>query len=256
MTNQKYFLPRDYIENSGAMNSDENTDSHYWNKKRLSKSADFQAHVYRRLANLIAETNAKSMIDVGCGPATKLRTIANQFKSLEIHGMDLKPAIDWCNENRDFGHWIAHDIQLPTRPDTIPQADLVVCADVLEHLDGPEKTVELLRSLLKPGGLAIISTPDRDRVMGTGATTPSSSAHVREWNFNEFSQFLTAHGANIVTHYHIWPSRIGPNRAFLGELLTHVRRHLWNLKSTQVAIVKFDSQSPARSASGTPTRNS
>ncbi|MFA5004810.1 MAG: methyltransferase domain-containing protein [Candidatus Omnitrophota bacterium] len=40
--------------------------------------------------------------------------------------------------------------------------DLIILADVLEHLDDPRSELERLRKLLKPGGILYISTPDID----------------------------------------------------------------------------------------------
>lgn len=42
-------------------------------------------------------------------------------------------------------------------PDTY---DAVVCADVLEHLAGPEDVLQQLKGLLKPGGVVVMSVPN------------------------------------------------------------------------------------------------
>ena len=42
-----------------------------------------------------------------------------------------------------------------------PRYDFVLCTEVIEHTQRPERVIEILRSILTPGGVAVISLPNR-----------------------------------------------------------------------------------------------
>jgi hypothetical protein len=82
----------------------------------------------------------------------------------------------------------------------LPVADVsggvLVCADVLEHLRFPERTLRRVREALDRGADAfVLSTPERDLAEGLGHPgPPRNPAHVREWNTAELQRFLESHG--------------------------------------------------------------
>lgn len=65
--------------------------------------------------------------------------------------------------------WVYINLEMTTRPDIFADvmaaplpaqsADVILCTEVLEHLSHPEACVEEIQRLLKPGGLALVSTP-------------------------------------------------------------------------------------------------
>jgi len=60
--------------------------------------------------------------------------------------------------------------------------DMIVCADVIEHVDKPIAMLTEIRRLLKPGGAAVISTPIRI------SEKPLDRFHVQEWYPAEFAE--------------------------------------------------------------------
>ena len=88
-------------------------------------------------------------------------------------------------------------------------ADLVICADVIEHLDDPTILLELLRAAAKPNSPILISTPCRDRLLGPEALRPSNPEHVREWTDEELSVWLRSEGFEILDHQIVVPFRMG-----------------------------------------------
>lgn len=74
----------------------------------------------------------------------------------------------------------------------LPKADLVVCADVIEHVADPDALMRFIARVAKDR--VVISTPDRDLVYA-GRTRyrfgpPANPAHVREWNMDEFNRYV------------------------------------------------------------------
>src|SRR5215831_1019668 len=70
--------------------------------------------------------------------------------------------------------------------------DLVICADVIEHLPEPDGLLRYLQSIA-PCWI-VLSTPDRDVVgarYGTMEGPPKNIHHVREWNMPEFRSYIS-----------------------------------------------------------------
>jgi len=79
------------------------------------------------------------------------------------------------------------------------QFDLVVCFEVIEHLEERDRAITEMRRVLAPGGLLVMSSPNRD------VYVPGNPHHVHEYEPEEL-------------------------RATLGEAFTHVqlwRQHNW-----------------------------
>jgi SAM-dependent methyltransferase len=67
--------------------------------------------------------------------------------------------------------------------------DAVVSFETLEHLPDPERFVAECRRVLKPGGLFLVSTPNRE-LWSPRSPKPLQRHHVREFNRREFLQVL------------------------------------------------------------------
>lgn len=87
--------------------------------------------------------------------------------------------------------------------------DLVVCADVLEHLVEPEDTLKFLETLLTPSGFFLISIPNvaawemRKQLMFHGSFEYQESGlldktHLRFYSLNNFLDLLNKLGFRIV----------------------------------------------------------
>jgi hypothetical protein len=71
--------------------------------------------------------------------------------------------------------------------------DLVVCADVIEHVLDPDELVEFIHAM-NPR-YVIFSTPERDLVYSPEDHRrfgpPRNFGHLREWNFQEFRKYIS-----------------------------------------------------------------
>jgi SAM-dependent methyltransferase len=71
------------------------------------------------------------------------------------------PRVRRWTQNRGI-NCVPHDHRLESRLPATPPADIVLCTEIIEHLDYSD-TIRLLRScreLLKPGGLLFVTTPN------------------------------------------------------------------------------------------------
>ena len=73
----------------------------------------------------------------------------------------------------------------------IPEAnnfDLVVCFEAIEHIREHEELIREVKRLLKPGGIFIVSTPNKE-IYREGE--PPNPFHVKELSFGEFDGLLS-----------------------------------------------------------------
>lgn len=135
---------------------------------------------YRRVENIVIyfkEELAKKkgvieIADIGCANGWfifYLNQLFNlndraHFYGIDISSLDiniakvLKKAFDMDNIIFDVGD--AENLSLPDN-----FFDIVLCSEVIEHLTHPENSIKEIRRVLKPGGVAIITTPNKDNLV-------------------------------------------------------------------------------------------
>ncbi len=114
--------------------------------------------IYRAVLRVLEELESKgSILDFGSGTGSLARQLAQSGKYNSVWAADLmeKPA-----DLHDV-QWIRADLNdpLPQREETF---DVIVAAEVIEHLENPRAMVREIFRLLKPGGYAVISTPNNE----------------------------------------------------------------------------------------------
>lgn len=183
------YLSRDTVEYF----ADETDDATVW-----------QPDVYPYAAARVEELGRDVLIDIGCGRAGKLATLAASRPEWTYVGVDFGENLRWCRENHSFGRWVEADLEstrvLPIAPALI-RLSVVVCSDVVEHLLNPGPALALILRLLAEGSAAaVLSTPAREFRSGYDAPgPPRNPSHVREWASDEFQALLRAVGFEI--HY-------------------------------------------------------
>jgi len=162
----------------------------------IENSTRYQADVYRRAGELARDLRARTVLDIGCGLATKLvEQVAPHCD--EVTGMDLQDIIQMCRRRYAVGHWIAGDVEDPAF--VLPgQYDLIICADVIEHVRDPDRVLDLMRTASHDATEVVLSTPERDRRRGEDDMGPPANwSHVREWNAAEFCAFLESRAFSV-----------------------------------------------------------
>jgi SAM-dependent methyltransferase len=123
---------------------------------------------------------------------------------LEVYGFEVSPkAIEVINGRLS----LAAD-RLVTNPDALPiqQFDVVTAREVIEHVDDPNATMDRLVSLVKPGGLLQVQTPQA----GEYAPIVYQWAHLCIFSVNQLAAMVSRRGCTILDHL-TWP---------LGQCLT------------------------------------
>ena len=121
----------------------------------------------RRQVTLVAKEyapNAKVILDVGCGQGELLRDIASSFPHAKIMGADIseQSVADSRKRNPSF-ELFTIDLVVPDFEAKYAQylgkADLIICSEVVEHIDQAALAVNRLRLLAAPGGIIIVTVP-------------------------------------------------------------------------------------------------
>jgi 2-polyprenyl-6-hydroxyphenyl methylase/3-demethylubiquinone-9 3-methyltransferase len=111
---------------------------------------------------VISDWRGLKVLDVGCGGGFTCEFLSN--RGAQVYGIDQStPCIDAAKVH-------AEKIGLPITycagvAEALPfgdaSFDVVVCVDVLEHVDSPTRTVEEIGRVLKPGGYFCFDTINR-----------------------------------------------------------------------------------------------
>src|SRR5689334_22504907 len=95
------------------------------------------------------------LLDAGCGRYLKFCKAFSP--TAHVVGIDLESTLETDNQSAPFG--VRGD--LGTLPFISEYFDVLICRSVVEHLDEPVKVFREFWRVLKPGGKAIIITPNK-----------------------------------------------------------------------------------------------
>lgn len=162
----------------------------------LIDSRTYQVPVYQYAAALVKTQGIQSVLDLGCGLGTKLVEYIRPLCE-DVTGVDAEVSIERCREIHPSGKWLAGDLEDP-QFSLDRSYDLIISADVIEHLLNPNRLLELARRCSHAGSHILLSTPERDLRRGPyDWGPPANPAHVREWNAAEFLAYLESQGIEI-----------------------------------------------------------
>jgi len=142
--------------------------------------------------------NGKEVLDAGCGVGYGAEMLAAAGAS-RVVGVDIAPkAIEDALRRADsIGEFLVADLeQLPFAPRSF---DAVVCFEVIEHLRRGELVLDELRRVLRPEGVLIVSSPNRDVYL------PGNPHHVHEYTPSELHAALTKRFRHVALYrQHQW----------------------------------------------------
>lgn len=151
-------------------------------------NAERQAR-YQWAAGLVA---GGSVLDAACGVGWGTAVLARTASAAT--GVDISPAAiaDAQREHADVAQFQEGDLQdLPFAED---EFDHVVCFEALAHVAEPAQVVDELCRVLRPGGMLLISCPNRD------GYPPGNPLHLSALSSEELERVLAARFANVAVH--------------------------------------------------------
>ena len=146
-------------------------DSFYAGKKYrelLGESSDAEGFWARHDIHQIRNLNAlwphairnRVVADVGCAAGSFL----DHLRGLAATSLAIEPCQEYHPSLGQRGYEV-YDSIINARNDYEQQVDLAVSLATIEHVDHPLNFISEIRELLKPGGLLLISTPNRRDVL-------------------------------------------------------------------------------------------
>src|SRR5574343_628913 len=97
----------------------------------------FQREVYMEVLKFVKENRLNSIIDIGCGSGYKLVRYLGKY---DIEGLEIEPTLSWLKKNYPHNKWV-------DRVDPDKEYDVVICADVIEHLYDPTELLKMFSSM-------------------------------------------------------------------------------------------------------------
>jgi 2-polyprenyl-3-methyl-5-hydroxy-6-metoxy-1,4-benzoquinol methylase len=154
------------------------------------------------LAELFAMTDAKSLLDVGCGEGVLVHEWAKQIAPARIVGLDLEEAsiqAGWAQRPADNLEYKIMDVSEKGLPFADGEFDVATAIEVLEHVPDPAHTVaEMARVASR---WLLVSVPREPLWRGLNVARGAyikelgnTPGHVNHWSKSSFVKLLSQHG--------------------------------------------------------------
>lgn len=156
----------DRLQESRALNHDAYQSEDY--RSFLDQDHDVHKHyqAHDELAKFALDAlwptslRGKVVADVGCGGGALL----DHMSGLAGEIVAIEPALPWSHSLKERGYSWYPDAA-SAAGDWGGRIDVLFSTQVIEHVEEPRAFLEEIGALLAPGGIAIISTPNRDDIL-------------------------------------------------------------------------------------------
>jgi SAM-dependent methyltransferase len=158
------------------------------------------------------------VLDAGCGSGYGSADLGGMGRAARVVGIDVSAEAVRHAASTFGGPGICF---LEAACETLPFADdafdLVVAFEVIEHLEKWQDLLDQARRVLRPGGLLIVSTPNKAYYAETRAAAGPNPFHVHEFERGEFRAALSA----VFPQVHLWSQNRSEAIVFVPEAPSH-----------------------------------
>jgi SAM-dependent methyltransferase len=151
-----------------------------------------------------------SILDIGCYDAAMFLELKKAKKNIDYTGIDNDPMALKIAQQRgaNIGSVNFEVSELPFPPESF---DIVIVAELLEHLRDPAKLLQKAKEMLKPGGVILISLPN-------------------ECNLYQRIKVLFGKGIDgtgFEPGYHLHFPTLGQNKDFVSQYFEIISKKYW-----------------------------
>jgi SAM-dependent methyltransferase len=173
----------------------------YWRDLKASHDAHpGNIYRYRLISQVLRELDLRpaTIMDCGCGDGSLLRVIRETFPDAALSGMDVS-GLALERAAGSGAQVFQGDFGQPLAP--AAQFDLVLCSEVIEHIQDDEIVLDNLAKLCRPGGWVILTTQS-----GRIYNTEMFLGHLRHYRIEDLAQRLEARSLRVSRAFHAgWP---------------------------------------------------
>lgn len=148
-----------------------------------------------RLCSRYVQGKQDVALDVGCGTGANVDILKERAQ--KVVGLDPSEAALMHAKEKGYAECLLTGVEHMPLPDA--SIDMILCADVLEHVDDRAAIVEL-RRILKPGGTVVANVP---AFMSLWHGNDDYSQHVRRYARRELVALFADHGFEV-QHVRFW----------------------------------------------------
>lgn len=215
------------LELTGERTLPDVPEENYWYRRHLV--------VYEWIA---ARTTGR-VVDMACGEGYGSEVLSRTARS--VVGVDANPEaheharLRYVRPNLRFERDLVERFAEP--------CDAVVFLQTIEHVQNPGEILEHFKSMLAPGGVAYVSTPNLLTLAPEGAEKSENPWHVKEYRAEEFRALCAAHFPRVELH-----GLFHARKLAVHELA--IRRLGWDAVHRRLGITRafYDRFTPAISA--------
>lgn len=165
--------------------------AYHWRmlSKNLREHRPFTVARYKICMEMLGEIENRTLVDLGCGDGALAGMVARaggRIIGVEPNEIGLELARRMFAKHSLSGTFYSSSSEVDDC-----SCDAVVCADVIEHVDNPDDVLTEIFRILKPEGIAVISTPIRL------SEEPLDKEHIREYFPSEFKSLCEKYGRII-----------------------------------------------------------
>lgn len=147
-------------------------------------------HSRRIFTSLCSDISPSSILDVGCGEGSLLNTLMKAHPRTTGTGVEVSDqALALAVKMVPTATFLNCDIATTALPQTF---DLVVSADVVEHIVDDDTAIQNMAAMTAPGGQLIIST-----LQGRMRNFERQVGHVRNYALGELEEKMRAAGLTV-----------------------------------------------------------
>lgn len=170
------------LELTGERTLPDVPEENYWYRRHLA--------VYEWIGARVA---GKRVVDMACGEGYGSEVLARA--ALSVVGVDANPE---AHEHARLRYVRPHLRFARDLVETFSQeCDAVVFLQTIEHVQNPGEILEHFKSMLTPGGVAYVSTPNLLTLAPEGAEKSDNPWHVKEYRAEEFRALCSAHFPHV-----------------------------------------------------------